>query len=37
MSRSDNVYVQDILDAIDIIENYIGTKTEFDFATDMMT
>lgn len=36
MSRSDKIYVQDILDAIEIIESYIGTKTEFDFATDMM-
>ena len=36
MSRSDNVYVYDITESIIIIENYIGTKTEFDFIGDMM-
>jgi uncharacterized protein with HEPN domain len=36
MSRSDSIYVQDILESITIIDNYVGTKTEFDFVTDMM-
>jgi len=36
MSRSDSVYVVDILESITIIENYISNKTEFEFVTDMM-
>lgn len=36
MSRSDNVYILDILESITIIENYIGDKSEFDFTSDMM-
>jgi uncharacterized protein with HEPN domain len=36
MSRSDSVYLQDILDAIDIILTYIENKTEFEFVSDQM-
>ncbi|RWY52351.1 HepT-like ribonuclease domain-containing protein [Mucilaginibacter gilvus] len=36
MSRSDSVYIEDILESITIIDNYITEKTEFDFITDMM-
>ena len=36
MSRSDQVYVKDILEAIEIILNYIGDKTEFEFSQDLM-
>jgi len=36
MSRSDSVYLQDIILAIDIIFEYIGDKTEFEFSKDLM-
>ncbi len=36
MSRSDNVYLQDILNAIEIILEYIENKTEFEFVNDQM-
>ena len=36
MSRSDNVYLQDILESVNIILTYTDNKTEFDFIKDMM-
>ena len=36
MSRSDSVYLQDIILVIDIIFEYIGDKTEFEFSKDLM-
>lgn len=36
MSSSDSVYLQDIILAIDIIFEYIGDKTEFEFSKDLM-
>ncbi|HEY8781639.1 MAG TPA: HepT-like ribonuclease domain-containing protein [Mucilaginibacter sp.] len=36
MSRSDEVYLQDIIDAIDIILTYSKNKTELEFASDQM-
>jgi len=36
MSRSDSVYLQDILDAVEIILTYIENKTEFEFVNDQM-
>ena len=36
MSRSDNVYLQDILESVNIILTYTENKTEFDFIKDMM-
>lgn len=36
MSRSDNVYLLDILDSVNIILNYTENKTEFEFVNDMM-
>ena len=36
MSRSDKVYLQDILDAIEIILTYTANKTEFEFVNDQM-
>ncbi len=36
MSRSDQVYLQDILEAIEIILTYTENKTEFDFVNDQM-
>src|SRR5258708_32267388 len=36
MSRSDEVYLQDIIDAIDIILNYTKNKTEIEFINDQM-
>ena len=36
MSRSDSVYLQDILDAIEIILTYTENKTEFEFVNDQM-
>lgn len=36
MSRSDKVYLQDIIDSIEIISTYIGDKTDFEFSKDMM-
>lgn len=34
--RSDQVYVQDILESVEIIESYLNEKTEFEFITNMM-
>jgi uncharacterized protein with HEPN domain len=36
MSRSDQVYLQDILESIGHIERYLGDKTDFEFSKDMM-
>ena len=36
MSRSDKVYLQDILDAIEIILTYTANKSEFEFVNDQM-
>ena len=36
MSRSDNVYLLDILESVNIILNYSEHKTEFEFVNDMM-
>ena len=36
MSRSDSVYLQDILESIEMILGYIGSKTEFEFINDLM-
>ncbi len=36
MSRSDKVYLQDILESVEIIFNYIDNKTEFEFLKDLM-
>ena len=36
MSRSDSVYLQDILDAVEMILTYIENKTEFEFVNDQM-
>ena len=36
MSRSDRVYLQDIIESIEIIETYIGSKTDFEFSKDLM-
>ena len=36
MSRSDQVYVNDILEAVDIIFRYTENKTEYDFLNDLM-
>lgn len=36
MSRSDKVYLQDILESIDAIFLYIENKTEYEFSKDMM-
>lgn len=36
MSRSDEVYLSDILESVDIILYYTENKTEFDFLQDMM-
>ncbi|MCR8558488.1 DUF86 domain-containing protein [Mucilaginibacter sp. BJC16-A38] len=36
MSRSDHVYLQDILESIEMILGYIGSKTEFEFVNDLM-
>jgi uncharacterized protein with HEPN domain len=36
MSRSDKVYLEDILESIDIILTYTENKTEFEFVKDMM-
>lgn len=36
MSRSDTVYLQDILEAIEIINRYVGDKTEYEFSKDLM-
>jgi len=36
MSRSDDVYLLDILESINIILTYTENKTEFDFVNDLM-
>jgi len=36
MSRSDNVYLQDILESVNIILSYTEHTTEFNFLTDIM-
>jgi|ERR1700761_7719176 len=36
MSRTDNVYLQDILESVTIILSYVQNKTEFDFVNDQM-
>jgi uncharacterized protein with HEPN domain len=36
MSRSDNVYLQDILESLEIILTYTEDKTEFEFVNDLM-
>lgn len=36
MSRSDGVYIEDILDSIGLIYKYIGETSEFDFVSDVM-
>jgi uncharacterized protein with HEPN domain len=36
MSRSDQVYLSDILESVDIILDYTDSKTEFEFTNDMM-
>jgi uncharacterized protein with HEPN domain len=36
MSRPDKVYLQDILEAIEIILTYTANKTEFEFVNDQM-
>ncbi|HTD39480.1 MAG TPA: DUF86 domain-containing protein [Mucilaginibacter sp.] len=36
MSRSDHVYIQDIIESIDIIFSYISNKTDFEFSRDTM-
>jgi uncharacterized protein with HEPN domain len=36
MSRSEKVYLQDILESVDIILTYTENKTEFEFVNDPM-
>lgn len=36
MSRSDSVYLNDIIESIDLITLYMLGKTEHDFTKDMM-
>ena len=36
MSRSDEVYLQDILESIEIILTYTEDKTEYEFVNDQM-
>ena len=36
MSRSDQVYVSDILESAEIILKYVENKTKFEFAEDIM-
>ncbi len=36
MKRDDNVYIEDIIDSIEIIAGYISGKSEADFETDIM-
>jgi uncharacterized protein with HEPN domain len=36
MSRSEKVYVQDIIESIDMIFRYVENKTEFEFLNDLM-
>jgi len=35
MSRSDQVYLQDILESLEIILTYTENKTEFEFINDL--
>jgi len=36
MSRSEDIYINDILESIEIILRYIENKTEFEFEKDLM-
>lgn len=36
MSRSDKVYLQDIIESVEVILGYIENKTEYDFVNDQM-
>lgn len=36
MSRSDLVYLNDILESIDLIFDYLEAKTEFEFASNLL-
>jgi len=36
MKRDDNVYIEDIIDSIEIITGYISGKSEADFESDIM-
>ena len=36
MNRSDQVYIKDILDAVDVILRYTENKIEFDFLNDLL-
>jgi uncharacterized protein with HEPN domain len=36
MSRSDKIYLLDIIESIEIISGYIGNKTDFEFSRDLM-
>lgn len=36
MSKSDRVYIEDILECIDLILDYVDGKTEFEFLKDTM-
>lgn len=36
MKRDNNVYIEDIIDSIEIISGYISGKSEADFETDTM-
>lgn len=36
MSRSDNVYILDIIESVNIIFTYIADKTEYEFINDLM-
>ena len=36
MSRSDQVYIQDIIESIEMIFTYVDNKTDFEFSRDLM-
>jgi uncharacterized protein with HEPN domain len=36
MSRSDKVYIQDIIDSVKIMLDYTENKTEYEFLNDLM-
>ncbi len=36
MSRSDQVYINDIIESVDIILSYTDSKTEHEFLNDLM-
>lgn len=36
MSRSDKVYIQDIIESVEILLSYTENKTEFEFLNDLM-